>query len=281
MTDWYCTAEDVRRVLRQKDLPADAQQDRQIVTDAIAAQTEWLEKRLKRHWFDPNTGVGGVASDSKTRDDEHDLPTHGGFVHGRSEHDRHRYRRNSDALLEAGPRHERRRRHFTEPKREIRLAFGREYEPDLPAETPLYTNITLDRRDVISVNELHVVTRDGTFVDWVADSSFDGGVGTTHRGEDYWVRVNNGGVSELYLDVTSMDDDLPSLSNAVYIDFEYGHEGIPGTLSRAVAYRAAADLTEEAAMQIPDNARLKNVDSLSDELREKAEELLDVYEVEM
>ncbi|MFC7175260.1 hypothetical protein ACFQL0_21625 [Haloplanus litoreus] len=146
---------------------------------------------------------------------------------------------------------------------------------------PAYTRITFDRRDVQALNACHVVTADGGFDDWVDSNDYSGGVGTQNRGEDYWVRVNNGGVSELYLDVHAMDDEIPSFANAVYVDLDYGHEGIPRTVRRAVAFRAGADLVEEAAIQIPDNARLYNVETKAEEMRSKAEELLEVYEVDL
>jgi len=287
MAAGYCTAGDVRRALREADLPGDAAQDRRIVIDAIAAQTEWFEKEYKRHWF----VSGGVDEDAdnliptsaKTRNDEHDLPTHGGFVHGASERDRPFSRESSDALLEAGPRHDHRRRHRREPKQEIRIALGAPDTLDhsVNETTPAYTRIRLDRRDVQAVNELHVINADGGYDDWVASSDFDGGVGTTHRGEDYWVRINNGGVSELYIDVHSLEDDIASLSNAVYVSLDYGHEGLPRTARRGIANRAAAALAEDAAVQIPTNAEVYNVDTLAEVLEEKAEELLGSYRVDL
>jgi|GEM_PF-665546 len=279
MATGYCTVEDVRRALRKAKLPGDVGQDRDIAIDAIASRTEWLEKTISRHWYEPS----GITEDDddliptspKTRDDEHDIQTHGALVDGASERERYRYSRNSDALLEAGPRHDRQRRQDLrrEPKEEIRLAFGELWDDTVPA----YTRITLARKDADAINELSVVNADGGFDDWVGSNDYDGGVGNTHRGEDYWVRVNNGGVSELYLDVHAMDDDLVSLSNAVYVDLDYGHEGIPRNVRRAVAFLAGSDLVEEAVIEIPDNATLYNVDTKAEEMRSKAEELLDVY----
>jgi hypothetical protein len=287
MPTGYCTVDDVRRALREADLPGDAQQDKDILIDAITAQTEWFEKTFKRHWY-VSGGVqeddeGLIPSDPKTRNDEHDIPTHGGFVHGSSEVERFRYSANSDELLESGPRHERRRRHHREAKRSIRLAFGdaAALEPPVDDSVPAYTRITFDRRDVEALNELHVVNANGGYDDWVDDSAYTGGVGNSHRGEDFWVRINNGGVSELYLDVHAMDDDIPSFSNAVYPALEYGRDDLPRTARRGIAFRAAADLTQEASIQIPDNARLRSADSLAEEFRDKADELLSVYEVEL
>jgi hypothetical protein len=282
MPEGYCTLEDVRRALRKVDLPGDAIQDPDIAIDAVAAETEPLEKELKQHWYAP-TGASildeadqiTIPTAPKTRDDEHDLPTHGGFVHGDSEFERHRYSPNSDALLEAGPRHERRRHDYREPKREIRVAIG-EYH-DGYDDRPAYTRLTLDRRDADAVNKLLIIDEDGSYTDWVAESDYDGGVGLTHRGEDYWVRLNNGGVSELYIDIHSLADDIASLSNAVYVDFDYGHEGIPRAIRRAVALRAAAYLAEEAVIEIPQNATLYNIETKAEEMRDEADRLLKEY----
>lgn len=287
MATGYCTVEDVRRALRKSGLPGDIGQDRDIAIDAIVAQTTWLEKTIERHFYVP----GGIDEDTdnliptsaNTRDDEHDIPTHAGFVHGASE-DRHRLRANSDALLEAGPRHHHRREAYRHPKREIKLAFGDSYAlvPPVDETVPAYTRITLERKDVSAVNVLSVVNEDGAYDDWVADSSFDGGVGNANRGKDYWVRINNEGVSELYLDVHSMDDDIPSFSNAVYVDIDFGYEASADdpklrTLRRAVANRAASDLVEEAVTGVPENVTLYNPETKAEKLERKAEELLEVY----
>ncbi|OYR53591.1 hypothetical protein DJ73_07215 [Halorubrum sp. Ea1] len=279
----YCTLEDVRRALRKADLPGDVGQDEQIAVDAILAETEPLEKTLKRHWFEPDgiseASAVTIPTAPKSRDDEHDIQTQAGMVHGASERDRYRYRENSDALLESDPRSDRWRKDRREPKREIRIAFGpnEALEPPVDETIPAYTRLTLNRKDVKAVNTLSVVTAEGAFEDWVASEEYSGGVGNQHRGEDYWVRVNNGGVSELYLDVHAMDDDLASLSNAVYIDLDYGHSGIPRNVRRAVALRVGAELVEEAVVEIPQNATIYGVETKADEMRSKADDLLSVY----
>ncbi|SIS00342.1 hypothetical protein SAMN05421858_5118 [Haladaptatus litoreus] len=281
MATGYCTHDDVRRALREASLPGDAQQDPQILTDAIVSQTEWFDETYGYHWYES----GGLAEDDEgiiptgpnTRDDEEDIPTHGGFVHGASEFDRYRYRRNSDALLESGPLHDRRRRHDRHKKEEIRLSFGDLHYPT-DDSVPAYCRITLARAYVDSLNQLLVVNEDGGFDDWVASDDYEGGVGIEHRGKDYWVRINSLGVSDMYLNVHSMDDDLASFSDAVYVDFDFGKEGIPHNVRRAIANRAGSDMVEEAAIQIPDNSRLSNIDTKAEVMREKADELLEIYE---
>lgn len=284
MVEGYCTLEDVRRALREASLPGDLSQDNAIVVDAIAAKSVWLERTYMRHWYasagdpilDEATEIT-IPQSAKTRDDEHDIPTHGAFVDGASDRDT-RYSRNSDALLESGPVHSRSYDRWKRRKKaEIRIATGDVHALERPVDetVPAYTRIRLDRKDVDAINELHVINESGGYDDWVADSSYEGGVGTQNRGKDYWGRVNNEGVSELYLDVHSLDDEIASFSNAVYIDWSYGHEGIPRNVRRATALLAASDFVQEAAIEIPDNARIYNVETLAEQFERKAEELLE------
>jgi hypothetical protein len=239
----YCTIDDVRRALRQADLPGDAAQDVQIVTDAIGAQTEWFEKTYKRHWYDPGTSSNLLPTGPETRDDEESIPTRSAMVAGDD-------------------------------------AAPRLFQGD-------YTRITLARRDATTISELLVRDGDGGYTDWVASNDYDGGRWPDALGDDYVLRVNNGGVSHLYLDTATLYDAeaeayaLDSFVNAVYVAFEYGHEGIPRTARRGIAFRAAADLVEEAAIQIPANAEVYNVETKAEELRTQAEELLGVYEVDL
>lgn len=238
----YCTAEDVRRALREKNLPGDAEQDRDILLDAITAQTEWLEKKLKRHWYEPEGNDihtedtdDIIPTSTKSRDDEEDIPTGGAHVVG---------------------------------------------EPVTPKTWQgSYTRIRLARRHADSISKLLVRTPDG-YEDWTTEHS--GGTWPDAVGDDYYLRVNNGGVSQLYLDTENLLDAdgeplLDTYSNAVYVTYSYGHEGIPKTIRRAVAFRAASDLTEEAAIQVPDNAKVRSVDALADEFLEKSNELLEEY----
>jgi hypothetical protein len=244
----YCTLEDLRRALREAQLPGDIQQDTQIAVDAITAQTEWLEKTLKRHWYAPagasildEASAIDIPTEPKNRDDEEDIPT-------------------SSAVIvedDSGP----------SPK----------------TSQGDYAKIGLARRDAEAIEALHVRTADGTYEDWAASSDYTEGPWPP-SGEDYYLRVNSGGWSRLYLDSTNLLEDgeddkyvLDSFANAVYLEFSYGHEGIPRNVRRAVAFRAGADLVEEAVVEIPQNATVYNVETKAEEMRTQAEELLEVY----
>ncbi|WP_137288835.1 hypothetical protein [Natronorubrum halophilum] len=244
MPEGYCTLEDVRRALRKSDLPGDISQDEQIAIDAIVAETEPLEKSLKRHWhvsvddsiLDEADAID-IPTEPKTRDDEEDIPTGGASIAG---------------------------------------------EPVTPKTYQQgYTKIRLARRDAESVSQLLVATEDG-YEDWTASDDYEGGSFPDALGDDYYLRVNNGGWSELYLDTDHfLDEDgepiLDSYANAVYVFFEYGHEGIPKNVRRAVALRAGTELVEEAVIAIPENATLYNVETKANEMRTKADDLLEVY----
>jgi hypothetical protein len=244
MPTGYCTLEDLRRALREAELPGDLSQDTQIAVDAITAQTEPLEKSLKRHWYEP-TGISEataitIPTGTQSRDDEEDIPTGGAFVVG-------------------------------EP------AMPKTYQGS-------YTRIELARRDVDTIAELLVRTADGSYEDWVASNEYSGGPWPSALGQDYYLRINNGGWSHLYLETDNLlvdgeDDEyvLDSFANSVYVSYSYGHEGIPKTVRRAVAFKAASDFVQEAAVDIPDNARVYNVESLAEEFERKADELLEEY----
>ncbi|WP_265109180.1 hypothetical protein [Halosolutus halophilus] len=145
-----------------------------------------------------------------------------------------------------------------------------------------YTRIRLARRDAESVSELLVRTPDG-YEDWTTE--YSGGTWPNALGDDYYLRVNNGGWTELYLDAKNLldDDDEPlleSYANAVYVSYTYGHEGIPQTVRRAVAMKTAAQLLapdDDSALGIPENASLQSVESKVQALERQAEELLEVY----
>ena len=242
----YCTLEDLRRALRKADLPGDVGQDKQIAVDAIVAETEPLEKSLKRHWYaaqgddilDEASAID-IPTAPKTRDDEYDIPTGAAQLVG---------------------------------------------EPATPKTSQGdYAKIDLARRDADAVGAFHVRQPDGTYEDWVASDEYTEG-SWPPSGEDYYLRVNNGGWSRLYLDTTNFleegeDDEyvLDSWANAVYLEFDYGHEGIPRNVRRAVALRAGAELVEEAVIEIPQNASVYNIETKADEMRSKADDLLEVY----
>ncbi|WP_229373342.1 hypothetical protein [Halobacterium sp. GSL-19] len=243
----YCTLEDVRRALREADLPGDVSQDKRIAVDAVTSQTEPLRKSLKRHWYaqegarilDEASEIT-IPTSPKTRDDEYDIPTSAAWT-----------------VDDGGPM----------PK----------------TSQGSYAKIDLARRDAEAVSALHVRTEDGTYEDWAASADYTAG-SWPPSGADYYLRVNNGGWSRLYLDTTNLlkdgeDDEyvLDSFANSIYLEWSHGHEGIPENVRRAVAFRAAADLTERPSFSIPDNSQVYGAESKAEDLREQADELLKVY----
>lgn len=253
----YCTTEDVRRVFQDASLSgALADNNRRAVVDAVEGLTEWIDQATLKHWYVP----GGISEDNenivdasaKNRNDEHSLPSHSAYVVGAYDDNPRQITTTTGTVFSS-------RTGEPEPKEQIRLAFG-----DLEDDTiPAYTRITLERKNVVAVNILNVVNKDGGFDDWVASNDYSGGVGNSNRGDDWWVRVNNHGVSELYLDVHAMDDDLASLSNAVYVDIDYGQDSLPKTVRRGVAQLAASELVQhdEFRTAIPNDGQLMNLET--------------------
>lgn len=238
MTRGYCSVDDVRRVLRKRDLPGDAAQEPAIVEDAITGRSEWLEKSTKRHWYDPSAADSDLIPNApRTRSDEEPIPTPAaesidGVAAPRISH-------------EVGDRR--------------------------------YARVRLARRHAQTLLSLEVLDDTG-YTDWVSDSGYSAG-----RGEDYYLQVNNSGVSELYLDVTNLYNEtedewlLDRWANALYLEFEFGDDVLPDTVRRGVAHLAAAELAEDAVVEIPANAEVYNVATLADELTERGKELLEVY----
>lgn len=253
MPTGYCTVDDVRRVLQDTvaefDSGATGNNQNQVVVDAIESQTEWVEKTLKRHWYmasQPSEDTHGlIPTSTQQRNDEESFSSGAVYLSGTDDDD------------------------VVEPQ----------------AVQGSYTRIRLDRRDAQSISELLVRDGDGNFVDWVASTDYTGGTYPSALGDDYYVRVNNGGWSYLYIDVDSMRDSdgdfvLDSLTNAVYITFDYGHDGLPTTVRRATAMRAASQLlaSDDAAnLGIPENANLQSIESKVSALERQADELLEVY----
>ncbi|PGF16179.1 hypothetical protein CP556_08680 [Natrinema sp. CBA1119] len=239
----YCTVPDVRRAKQKAELSGElVSENNAVVVGAITSQTEWLEKTTERHWYEP----GGID------EDEHGIiPTSA------------KSRNDEESIPTAS-------------------AFVVGEPPKPKTWQGSYTRIQLARRHAQAVSELLVRTPDG-YEDWTT-GDYNGGEWPDALGDDYYVRVNNDGVSQLYLDVEHLLDDdgeplLESYSNAVYVTYEYGHEGIPETVRKAVALRATAELLidDESGLGIPENANLVAAETKKQAMESRAEELLEVY----
>jgi len=284
----YCTVEDVRRVMQENTTGWEndnlADDNFQMVVDAIAGLTDWIDTKTKRHWYvegglDEDT-QNLIATAPRTRDDEHDFTTTAATVDGQDVPP-FRLSANSDALLETPPRGHHDyfdEDRYAEPKRNLRVSFG-EYHPR--EDGPAYTPIEFDRKDVSEVTELLVANADGSLDDWTGPD-YTGGIGVENSGEDWWVRVNNRGVTQLYLDINALDDDLASLSKAVYVTFAYGNDDLTMTVRRGVAHLAAAILVVDDEFQagLPDQGGLINVETKAERWERKGLELLSEHWVD-
>lgn len=258
MPDGYCTVEDVRRVLQDAEFDqALSANSNQVVVDAIASQTEWLQEVTNRHWYESG-GVteddeGLIPSSARTHtEDEQDLPTRPFLTTER------RVKRKNIWVS---------RNRGTDPAPEGGLDI-RTFRGD-------YTRITLFRRDITSLTELLVLHDTNGYEDWVADSSK-----TEGKSDDYYLHVNDStGLTRLYLDTDSIDEDLSDFGSAVIATYEYGIDGIPTTVRRGVAFLAASQLVmdDEFRASIPDSGQLVNVETKAQAWQRKAEDLLSIH----
>lgn len=266
MPTGYCTADDVRRALRKANLPGDAAQDRDIVIDAIAAQTEWLQEQTNRHWYEPN-GIdedtdGLIPTAPLTHaEDEQDIPTRSFLTTKEDRFDND----DNTTILSAG----------TVSDGSSTPDYG-EMDGLAPQQhAGPFTRVVPTRRDVQTLTELLVLTTDG-YEDWVASSSY-----TEGRTGDYYVQSNDStGLSRIYLHTDSLDPDLESYATAVVATYDYGVDTLPRTVRRAVAMRAAAELVtaDDVAMGIPEDSALTSPETKVQALERQAEELLEIHQ---
>ena len=259
----YCTVDDLRRALRDADLPGDAAQDREIAIDAITGQTEWLQETTHRHWYEPN----GLDEDTDNiiptsplthNEDEQDIPTRAFLT--TAEDDRSSYY--PPTWIDSDPNDD------PEPD------YGEMDGLSPQQHRGPFTRVSLFRRDVSSLSELLVLSSTG-YEDWVASNEY-----TEGRTGDYYLHVDDShGLSQLYLNTESLDSKLKNYAGAVVATYDYGLEGLTTTVRRAVAMRAAAQLLtdDEAALGIPENASMVSAESKVQTLERQAEELLEVH----
>lgn len=241
MPTGYCTIDDVRRALREKDLPGDAAQDSTIVVDAITGQTEWLRSTTGTHFY----VAGGIGEDND------DLVPTAARSHGPESLD-----------IPSTPH----------PQHSTMRSASRDRYPHR-THGP-YCRLPLGKRDVDSLQTLEVRDPGGGWTDWVADSS-------KTAGDDYELFVDPGGTpSQSYVHVRAASlPPLQHFDGAVRATYDYGTSELPRTVRRAVGMQAAAQLLtdDEAALGIPDSGQMVNAESKVQTMERQAEELLEAY----
>lgn len=135
-----------------------------------------------------------------------------------------------------------------------------------------YTRVSLAKRDVDSLSALYVRDASGAEDDWTQTK-------TQGRGEAFYTQTDpHTGTTYVYLHI----GDLPPLydySNAVRVDYTYGAQGIPNSVRRGIALRAAAELVidDDATVGIPNDGQLVALDTKASQYRSRADDLLDPY----
>lgn len=242
----YCTVPDVRRALQRAEFTGILEEaDNRAVVDAITSQTAWLRDATSRHWYEPD----GISEDT------HDLIPAAPKTREREEQD-------IPSTPHAGPS-------------QMQFAASKQARYPVRNNDP-YTRVKLDKHAATSLTALEVKTQTGEYVDWVASNRHD-------EGADYELYVEPGSTdSPSYIDLrASLVPSLSNYSNAVRASYDYGVEDVPGTVRRAVAMKAAAQLLapdDEASLGIPENANLQAVETKVQALERQAEQLLEAYD---
>lgn len=250
----YCEVEDVKNALQDKMRGSDPSVTQ--ATAAILAQGEWLRKVTKRHWFEPEGGDddtivndGSTSTSDQTTGDV-TLATTPFQVDGET------------CDIPSSP--------HAQPG-QITSHEPREYPNPTRGN---HSRVRLDRRDVSTLDALLVRSGD-EFEDWIADDSREEG-----RAKDYYLDVDpHTGRSAVWINTRTIAP-ARSYDGAVVATYQYGQEGIPSTIRRAVALRAGAELyaPQDSNVQVPDEGNLTNPKSKADELRQDARRLLKPYE---
>lgn len=238
----YCDPDDVREALQETDLSGPT--NTTIVESHIEGVSSWLRKASGRHWYDS----GGATDDV--------VPTEPRSI--------------STARLDvpSSPHAQRGQIHRHED--------GVRYP--VTQDGP-YARLALDHGFVKSMDALEVRGLDGDVTDWVADDEFQEG-----RGDDYYVQTEDAegyGKSYLYVRAAPIGPrrDFNGLVTAAY---QYGLDAQEQSwqdVRKGVAAMTAAQVVDDddVLAQIPDNARLVNVNSEVDRLIQRAMRYLEGY----
>lgn len=238
----YCTVKDAANVLGEVFPIQGSDPSANHIADAIRGQGDWLRRRTKRHWYDPDydpasTDDGNVDLPTEPRsvvDDAYDIPS--------SPHPQH-----------------------TQLAHHEEIRYPRQHRGS-------YTRVTLGRRHVQPLDALRVRSR-REYDDWVAASDK-----TQGRSGDYYLSVDpQTGRSELFLDTRALTPQM-DWDEAVLVDYSYGHDELPESIRRATAFKAASELAldKDSHIQIPDSGAV-DVQTASQEFESQAEDLLAPY----
>lgn len=242
----YCTAEDVRTALQEASLDADGggPLSTTIVESAIAAQTDWLRRETKRHWYDPDADSDGntttdilPSSPRSVTDDNYDIPS--------SPHAGH-----AQLAVDENVRYP------------VTQGGG-------------YAEVRLGYRDVQSITTLLVRAGGRDYTDWTAAGSGK----TQGRGEDYYLEADpRTDIADLYIDTHGLHP-RQDWSNAVVVSVDYGTTPIPESIRQAQAALAGADLVmdDDVKTAIPSDGQLIAVETKADRLIKQAMRLLEPY----
>lgn len=234
----YCTVDDVRRALQEKDLDgALADASNQAVLDAITSQAEWLQETTNRHWYEP----GGLPEDS-----------HGVIA--------------TDPLT------------HTADEQDIPMSAILTADDTISPSTRIgsYTPVELFRRDVQTLTELLVLNDAGGFDDWVGDTAYTEGRGEDYflqvDDADGWTTLY------LDTDSLDDDDltDYRNAVVASY-EYGIQGVSSTVRRAVALRAGAQLVLDDDTEIGIPDAGQLVSLESKAQAMERQAEELLEIH----
>lgn len=241
MPQGFCEVEDVGAAL-QDDF-AGANPSPAEVEAAIAAQTDWVERKTNTHWYD------SAASDSDL------VPTSPRSV------------ANIRLDVPSSPHATDRQIHHAD--RGVRYPVTR---------AGPYCKLRLPHYGVETLDALRVRDFGGDVTDWAADPAFSAG-----RGEDYYLETatDERAQSHLFIRASSIGA-RTDFTDLVTLDYRYGVDAAEqswDTVRRATALRAAAELVidDEFEAAVPNDVGLVNVQTKADQYEQRAENLLQPF----
>ncbi|MFD1512459.1 hypothetical protein [Halomarina rubra] len=233
--DGYCTPEDVRKVLQENLLSGEINPD--IVRASILGQTEWVQERTHRHWFEASEASTEevLAASPRTHfEDVLSIPSSAHAQHSQLPHRRER--------------------------RYPRQMSGS------------YTRVRLTRRDVVDVTELLIGSSGGAFVDWTSKRTEGRGedyylqVDASTGATDLYLDTRSLAPLRNYDDavIATYDYGIDGVPHTV-------RRGV------ALRSAAQLVLDDDAEVGIPDSGQLVSLESKAQAMERQADELLSIH----
>lgn len=211
----------------------------EFVEPAVRGQSEWLRKQTRRHWYDSGAAAGDLISSTPMSA--------------------------TDIRLDVP----------SSPHVQDRQILNDEVGARYPVTSAgPYAKVRLPHYHVDSVSALTVRGWEGDVVDWTTDPEQVEG-----RGDDYYLSTSEPeGASHLFVRADSIGPRV-DFGDLLTLDYEFGEDGVPDTIRRAVSLLAASELVldDDTEVAIPSDGQLIPLDTKAGKMRKTAHRLLKPY----